>query len=339
MNAKLLSLVVPTYNRADCLEVLLETLERELEGLRERVAIIIGDNASSDRTPDVIAAFVTFRPDTVVLRHAQNLGPEENFCRCIERVDSPYFWLLGDDDLPRAGSIRHLVELLEREEPDLVYLESEWRTKLVDNDQTHPVVDLRAFAVDRRAFARRIHVWSTFISGMIVRRGTVAGGAAPLRRFTQTSLIQLGWIFDVLERGSRFIHVTTPCVLATMGNTGGYKVLKVFGQNFPAIVTEALHSDRATADAIVRRTSIVFLPDLLWNLRFGRVGTFDHEDPSDTLRPYFGRTLAFLCVLQPIGHGARLRARCALAAAHLGARLLRAHDRLIERLRGTARLI
>jgi abequosyltransferase len=342
MATPLLTIAVPTCNRAHCLELLLTTLLRELAGLEGRVSVVVSDNASSDRTPAVMAAFAAAWRDTQLLRHAENLGMDGNFCGCVELVDGRYFWVVGDDDLPRAGAVRALLSLLERESPDMVYLDSRWLPELKDNDPTHPVEALQAISLGRLAFARRTHVWTTYLSGMIVRTTPLLEDSGKLRRYAGTQVSQLAWVLEALRDGGRFIHVTTPCMLATAGNTGGYKVLQVFGQNFPAIVQEVLAGAQpagALPRAMLRRTAVAYLPDLLWGLRGARLGRFDHEDAAAMLRPQFGASLAFYCLLLPISQASRRIARVALTLAHLSSRIIRVHDRLAERLTGSARAL
>jgi glycosyltransferase involved in cell wall biosynthesis len=338
MTGPTLTLAVPTYNRADALELLLATLLVELRGLEGRVAVVLGDNASTDRTPDVLARFVASWDDTTVVRHATNLGMDGNFCGCVERVRTEYFWVIGDDDLPRAGALRALVGLLDRESPDLVYLNSRSLPVLVDNDPAHPVSVLNAMSLDRLAFARRTNVWTTYLSGMIVRTPALIHDSARLRRHAGTQLSQLAWVLEVLRNGNRFIHVRTCCVLATAANTGGYKVLNVFGRHFPDIVRATFSGapgDESLCFAILRRTAVAYLPALVWGMRESTLGQFEQENAAEVLRPNFGGTLAFSVFLVPIGHASRPVALLALFAARVTGRLIRVWDLLVESLSHT----
>jgi hypothetical protein len=333
-----LTIIVPTYNRADCLEVLLQTLRQEMAGLEDRVRVVVGDNASADRTAQVTAAFQAAWPAAQILRHERNVGPDENFCRCIDHVTTPFFWIIGDDDLPRAGALRLLLELLARHQPDLVYLESDWQPQWLDNDPGHPLRALEPLTLDRVAFARRVHVWSTFISGLVINRASFlsAHGAQATRRYSDTHLVQLGWVLGQLKTGRRFLLVPQKCVLATQGNTGGYKVLQVFGNNFPRIVADTFGVGSHLTQIIIRRCTVNFLPELLWGLRFAHVGSFTGEDPSTALRPQLGQRLGFRLLLLPIARLPRPLARMALGLARWSARMLRLHDQLRERLTGAA---
>lgn len=326
---KILTIVVPTFNRADCLERLLNTLGSELAGLEDRVTVIVGDNASTDRTSSITAKFALQWPTAVIIRHSANLGPDENFCRCVELVETAFFWIIGDDDLPRAGAIPLLIEILDDSCPDLVYLSSRWSSKAPDNGSAEPMTELSCAKLDRRAFARKVHVWTTFISGMIVKRSLAPDAA--LRRFTGTSLVQLGWVFGALQAGETFIHVETPIVLATSGNSGGYKVLQVFGNNFPRITREAFGNGelKPIAQEIISRAAVAFLPDLVWATRKNRLGAFDpHENVAATLKPELGRTAAYHFLLRPLGGAGPLLGFTIVRLAHALTRVYAWLDRV-----------
>jgi len=328
----LLTLIVPTYNRADCLEALLKALVTELRGLEDQVRVIVGDNASVDRTPMLTAAFYDAYRSCEVLRHASNLGADENFCHCVEKVDTRYFWIMGDDDLPKAGVIRLLVDLLRRETPDLVFLGAESREVLNGHEPDRPVTALAPVRVSRMAFARKVHVNATFISTMVVNRETYRSSAdpAPLRRFTGTSLVQLGWVFGVLRTGSRFMYLNPKCVLSMRGNSGGYAMLKVFGQNFAAIVEKAFGAEAGISRAIIRRCAIMHLPGVVWGLRFDRIGDFDYEEPSSTLRPQLHSFLSYWLLLVPISSLPKLLAWFPLKIARGLSMAITLQDRSLE---------
>lgn len=336
-NSKLLTIAIPTFNRAETLSLLLNALLLELPGLEDHIDVIIGDNASTDRTPKVTAAFKAAWPTATVLRHDQNLGADENFCQCIDQITTRYFWIIGDDDLPKTRVIRSTVDLLERENPDLVYLQSEWSNEVTSAAQGIQVEQLRYKYMSQLDFARRVNVGFTFISGVVVNRDTFLrrSGMAAIRRFTDTSLVQLGWVLDVLRHGNRFIHVEDPCILAKATNSGGYAVVAVFGRNFIQIVLDCLGNESPVARAIVRRNIIGYLPQLIWNVRFASFGDFHREDNWHSLKGTLSRHLFFWLVLTPISQGFKPIAWIFLKASRLISRLVSANDRFREAAEGS----
>ena len=154
---------------------------------------------------------------------------------------------------------------------------------------------LRAETLERDAFARRVHVWLTFISGVVIdiRGLSTERREALSRRHTGTSLVQLDWVLDALDRGSTFVHVLDRCIVATAGNTGGYSVLRTFGANFKQVVHDSLASRPALARAIVNRHVVCYLPGLVWGARRATLGRFSEEKGWDVLRGALGRHPAF----------------------------------------------
>jgi glycosyltransferase involved in cell wall biosynthesis len=113
----LLSILVPTYNRAgylrECLESLLATTVD--------CEVIVGDNASGDDTSRVVASFGD--PRIRYHRHAENLGALANFNFLINAARGKYVCIFGDDDVALPGNFEPKVGLLEAH-PDLALVYS-----------------------------------------------------------------------------------------------------------------------------------------------------------------------------------------------------------------------
>lgn len=76
-NARLsLSVVVMAYNEEDCIEALLERLVPYLKGqsLLERFEVLVVDDGSTDRTPDIVRRWELREPGVRLLSHDRNLG-------------------------------------------------------------------------------------------------------------------------------------------------------------------------------------------------------------------------------------------------------------------------
>lgn len=124
MNASvpLLTIAVPTYNRARYLEELLPLLVTQIKGEpRSMVELLVIDNASTDGTRDLIAS--KFADSLRYLRNPENIGGDRNFLECIKAAQGKYVWLFGDDEVMNPGGVRRVIEAL-AQEPDLVIAES-----------------------------------------------------------------------------------------------------------------------------------------------------------------------------------------------------------------------
>lgn len=91
----LVSIGMPTYNRAD--GYLPWALDSALNQDYPNLEIIVSDNASTDRTEELIQSRID--PRLRYFRHKENIGGTNNFNFCLEQARGAYFLLLHDDDL------------------------------------------------------------------------------------------------------------------------------------------------------------------------------------------------------------------------------------------------
>lgn len=107
----ILSICVPTYNRARYLKTLLATLVRQLASFPHAFEIVISDNASTDETQEVIAAYEPLLPIRKY-RHEQNLGAFANWSFVIAEARGELVMYLADDDTVIPGALAAAVSRL-----------------------------------------------------------------------------------------------------------------------------------------------------------------------------------------------------------------------------------
>ena len=265
---------------------LLNFLSHEVAGYEDHIEIIVSDNGSTDDTSAVIAQYTDNNIPLSVMRHPVNGGMDFNFLACFQRVRGNYFWILSDDDLPLTGFIPSLLRLLALESPDLVYLRSKWLPFGEEDRHLDDHSSLNYRVVSPSLFARSVHVWTTFLSGMIVRLNRENITTECLSSLEGTKLLQLSWVLDRLKYGKTFLIAESACVVATSGNTGGYSVLKVFGCHFPEIVNRLLSDGTKMskiADSIIYRSRLFYMPGLIMGFRKQLIGDFEYSDIGSIL--------------------------------------------------------
>lgn len=118
----LLSIAIPTYNRAEFLDKELECLVPQLEDLRESVELLISDNCSNDETQSVIKEYESKYPGIIKYYcQPQNIGGEANNDFLISKCQGQYILLLGDDDLLSPNLLAILLPYLQKEEVSIVH--------------------------------------------------------------------------------------------------------------------------------------------------------------------------------------------------------------------------
>lgn len=108
----LVSVCIPTFNRADKLRRAVECL---LSCSYPDLEIIISDNGSSDHTEHVCKKLCAGHDNIRYFRHPINRGPSKNFDFAREQATGKYFLWHGDDDYLDPDFIRACVDALEND--------------------------------------------------------------------------------------------------------------------------------------------------------------------------------------------------------------------------------
>ncbi len=281
-DAPLLTIIVPTYNRYQYLIKLLLQLEKELVGINKLVTVFIGDNHSIDRTPILIQEFLERHPEWQTMRHPENIGADRNFLACIDYLKSRYFWIIGDDDLPRTGLILLIIKFLQKSQPTLIYLASKW-SPVVSNDDLPSIQSIHPKKYSALEYAQKINVFTTYISAWIIDSYSLSKIGFNTEKFAEgidTSFIQLGWILPLIKDEFSLIEIEETCIFATSGNTGGYELLKTFGINYPKFVYRLFPNQPKMQKALIAPFAREYFPNLIQSYKSGAFQKMKYEDNS-----------------------------------------------------------
>jgi glycosyltransferase involved in cell wall biosynthesis len=118
----LLSICVPTYNRAERLRVMLQALLPQVAEQPDKIEVWISDNASNDKTVQIVEEARSLAP-LYYSRNESNLGVIKNIIKLTNQLaQGEYVWLLGDDDLLLPGALARVLAQIERHrELDAIY--------------------------------------------------------------------------------------------------------------------------------------------------------------------------------------------------------------------------
>lgn len=122
----LLSICIPTYNRAHYLSDALESVVSQFNesDIAEQVEIVVSDNASTDGTEAVVKSFQDRFGNIRYLKNEINLGFDRNVRNVISNAAGLYCWTLGDDDVICGGSLRTVLDYLSGNEVAVLTVKS-----------------------------------------------------------------------------------------------------------------------------------------------------------------------------------------------------------------------
>jgi glycosyltransferase involved in cell wall biosynthesis len=111
-----LSIGIPVYNGE---AYLAETFESLLSQSFTDVEIVVCDNASVDRTPDICRSYQRMDSRISYFRSDRNIGAAANFNRVFQLSSAPLFHPGADDDLYATAFFEHCVDALDQD-PEVV---------------------------------------------------------------------------------------------------------------------------------------------------------------------------------------------------------------------------
>jgi len=102
----MLTIIIPTKNRAKFLETLLPAL---LSDDCPAEKIIIGDDGSSDNTQEIINQYIINKKLTVI-KNLESIGAVKTNCKLFQYVETKYFMYMSDDDYFDSHLIKKLLD-------------------------------------------------------------------------------------------------------------------------------------------------------------------------------------------------------------------------------------
>jgi O-antigen biosynthesis alpha-1,3-abequosyltransferase len=168
----LLSICIPTFNRARYLP---ETLESLVAQLAPDVELLVYDTGSTDGTLALMQDFISRFPAVRFFHLDERRGIDETLLLLLDEARGEYVWYFGSDDTLKSGAVESVRQriLAAPHLPALVFLNHE----IVD-DVGRPLIAANLPAAGDRTFpdGRRAAAWLAlhlgFVSACIFRRNT-----------------------------------------------------------------------------------------------------------------------------------------------------------------------
>lgn len=219
-----LTIAIPTYNRARHLRETLDQLVGQVEGLPAEIVVL--DNCSPDHTPEIVARYGS---RVRHVRHATNIGSDLNMIACLTAGSGKYVWILCDDDLPVSDAVASVLQAIEDHgNPPLLFATQDWRDVFCSGFDRQPVRtgwdDL-----DANGFLAKVSFYFSAASGIIVRKDAVDHPFIAAQ--IGTNLVPASITVRTADVHNRGLVARSPIAICRGGNSGGYDGLQVFVRN------------------------------------------------------------------------------------------------------------
>ena len=111
---KLLSIVIPTYNRAELICYTLSLFKEQIVRNSSECELIVCDNLSTDATVDNVETYLQSNSFFSFVKYAEHVEVGDSITRSIENALGKFFIVFGDDDLPAPFMVDTLLYELKK---------------------------------------------------------------------------------------------------------------------------------------------------------------------------------------------------------------------------------
>lgn len=267
----LLTIAIPTWNRASFLALNLERLSQEGLNTWDLVEVLISDNASTDGTQRVVSEAVAVGMPVRYIRNAENIGSDANIAQCFNLALGKYVLILGDDDLFVDGALQLLLEQLAKGAYGVVCLrpygfESDFRKEYPGSGGGEKIFR------DAGAFLAAIGPLMTLISSCAISKQLLPKVDA--RQFCGDNLVQVHLVLRAALVARENLFLDRYLIACKRNNSGGYDFSQVFVSNLGAVLDscKSLGLTESAILAIESRLMLAYYPFYLLRQRLSKSG-------------------------------------------------------------------
>lgn len=238
MPERILSICIPTYNRADILDKTLSKLILEPSFQSGRVEICISDNASTDNTKTVVKKYKDIYNNIIYSRNKENTGIiDGNFPIVAALASGTFIKFLNDYAYFIPGELDKIIEFVEeneKEKPVLFFSNHNLRNK---NDAT-------IYCESLDSLVETASYWMTWVLCAGMWRDDFI-----MIKDRDRSIMKFMWCPDnylrlVSSGRPVIIYNKSFCLFHNLNKKGGYNFYKVFVENYLSLYNEYLKSRR-----------------------------------------------------------------------------------------------
>ena len=281
---KILSIAIPTYNRARWLKLCLENLLPQTQSHLDEVEVSIYDNFSPDNTSEVVHEFARrgFKFNSVL--NSKNIGSDANIAQCFNKASGQYVLTFGDDDVLLDGSIIKIINAVKADHYGAVFIRAYGYDENFRLEKPFQPFKKHLIISGADDFLLKCSSAMTFISSLVINKSIISRTNA--NKFIGTSIVQTYLLFEAITKNKRNLFIEEYLVAAKRIEQRDYDVTKVFSGSlndaFDSFIKRGLSI--STVKSIKQKLLWYFYPIHLINLRLN-----DDVDKENILQRSYRR--------------------------------------------------
>lgn len=290
-----LSLCIPTYNRAAFLEQALSRITGE-RVFREtaKVEIVLSDNCSTDDTEDICRNFMADFPDKIrYFRNTVNTGMMSNFSNMLQYGKGSFLKLQNDNLIMKPGALEMVVNFVERhahEKPLLFFSDGNAR-------QEGNVICVD----DADELLATISYITTWIGGMGLWKNDLESLRPVFEKYANSLMPNVPVFYQAFLKTRKAVFYNDIIYEHTnklLLGKGGYNIAEAFAQNYLGILRDYMPLVGYSKKSYKKEKRAVFWHTFYWYHDFNKLHKFERGHYLWYTRDYWFEPyyyLSFLC--------------------------------------------
>ena len=266
MQRSKLTIAIPTYNRSAYLDGTLKIFIDEARvNLNYGVEILVFNNGSTDDTRQIVEKWSKIYPIKYI-ESSVNIGPDKNLIKCYENSNGAYVWCFGDDDIPLAGALGEVDNLIAADKFGIIllnYKACDRTGEILISDNFCGMTTNVESAKLRDAFSLNGVITSVnLISACILKTDCFRGRDIAKYANFKSAYPQLGVVLDCFSDQPLF-YLRKPILTWRHGNSSDNRYQYETFLGIMRMFAELINSKRLTVDELNRITQV-------WGMLNGR---------------------------------------------------------------------
>ena len=279
----LLSICIPTKNRADVLRQCLNSIVED-PAFSDDVEIVVSDNCSTDDTRETVFGYSKNYGNIKYFKNETDVGADRNILLSLERGRGVFLKINNDYSIFNSGSIEYLLNVIkefQNEKPALYF-------------HNHYETCEREIVTDFNEILKKEKWGMSWIGSYGYWKDDFQNFEERDRRIS-TMFQQVDWFIRSFKKKKKIVYLSKELTtrLPFKAKQGGYNFIEVHTKNyliqFQELVSEGLLQE-STIEYVKKEALLPSMVSWLLKIKFANKGRFSYqtEDGWKILKREFG---------------------------------------------------
>lgn len=270
----LISICIPTYNRANNLDKCLNSIFTQIEE-DDRFQIVISNNGSQDDTDKVVEKYLQkYKRIIKYNKNSENIGAHENFLKVMDIADGEYILLHGDDDYFIDGSIYEIYGVVKKNKSkSCIFL------NILNNDKDINNIE------NLDEFLTYIPGTSSIFISSIMLKNNLYKSITNKMRYAEQRMNQTYILFEVISKYGNSCIFNSSLFTYENNLDGEYSWPEVFIENYLELLSEYLKSEKVSIEKFdFEKYRMMRVISVNWAKIFSNVGKVESYKMKDIFK-------------------------------------------------------